>query len=193
MVRVPVVSFSRIRAARLLSWSSFLLTSAFRSLFLPKQDLVVALTTPPALSVVAAFCARLWSARFWIWEMDVYPDIAICLQEAQSDATWVRCLSELINWSRRSANGIFALGECMRARLTQGGVDPGKVVIAQNWTSGGKSEPPPVHNTGRSEYCIPETLVWHMIVTLSARSCADLRVTIGSASFSLVTAQTANT
>ena len=148
VVRVPVVSFSRMRATRLLSWTSFLVASALRSLLLPKQHLVIALTTPPALSVIAACCARLWSARLWIWEMDLYPDIAICLQEVQSDATWVRCLSGLIHWSRRSAYGIVALGECMQARLTEGGVDPSKVVIAQNWTAGGRSEPRPVPKDG---------------------------------------------
>jgi colanic acid biosynthesis glycosyl transferase WcaI len=148
ILRIPAFSFSRARGSRLLSWCSFLAGSALRSVALPRHDLVIALTTPPGLSVPAACIAKLWGARFWIWEMDLYPDVAVCLQEAHSDAAWVRAFSACIDWSRRRAEGILALGECMRERIVGHGIDPAKIMVAENWTSGTGRDPSPIRASG---------------------------------------------
>ena len=45
----------------------------------PKPDLVVTLTTPPLISLLGTLVKRLRGSRHFIWEMDVYPDIAVDL------------------------------------------------------------------------------------------------------------------
>ena len=133
IVRVPVFGFSRGRAGRMLSWVSFLVGAAVRALFLPRQDVVVALTTPPGLSIPAVVLAQIWGGKAWIWEMDVYPDVATSIGETRPDALWVRIISSLLLWSRRKAVGIVALGECMRRRLASHGIDPARIIVAENW------------------------------------------------------------
>lgn len=133
IIRVPVAGFSRMRAGRMLSWMSFLAAAAVRAAVLRRHDVVVALTTPPGLSLPAVLLARLWRGKAWIWEMDVYPDVATSIGEARPDAPWVRVLSALLLWSRRRSDGIIALGPCMRTLLASHGIDPAQIVIAENW------------------------------------------------------------
>jgi hypothetical protein len=45
----------------------------------PRCDLIVTLTTPPLISLVGTLLKMLRGARHFIWEMDVYPDIAVDL------------------------------------------------------------------------------------------------------------------
>jgi colanic acid biosynthesis glycosyl transferase WcaI len=133
IVRVPVAGFSRIPTGRVLSWVSFLAAATSRAVTLPKQDVVVALTTPPGLSVPAVMLARMWRAKTWIWEMDLYPDVATSIGEVQTKAPAVRFISALLLWSRRRADGIVALGECMRQRLISHGLESSRIVVAENW------------------------------------------------------------
>jgi glycosyltransferase involved in cell wall biosynthesis len=137
IVRVPVSGFSRGRAGRMLSWISFLGGAAVRAVVLPRQDVVVSLTTPPGLSVPAVLLAKAWRGSVWIWEMDLYPDVATSIGEARPEALWVRAISALLLWSRRRATGIIALGECMRRRLTAHGIDASRIVVGENWADDG--------------------------------------------------------
>jgi colanic acid biosynthesis glycosyl transferase WcaI len=43
----------------------------------PRPDLILSLTSPPGLIVIAALGARWHRCRLWHWVMDVYPDVAI--------------------------------------------------------------------------------------------------------------------
>jgi glycosyltransferase involved in cell wall biosynthesis len=74
--------------------------------------------------------------------MDLYPDVAVSLREAPADAAWVRLFSACIDWSRRSAEGILVLGACMRQRIISHGIDPEKIVVAENWTSAAAGRTP---------------------------------------------------
>lgn len=141
--RVSVMKFGRAPGARMLSWMSFLGLSAVRSLKLKRQDMVVSLTTPPALSVTSAMLSKHWGAQFWIWEMDVYPDVATTIGVVREDSLSIRAIGSVIDWSRRRANGIVALGGCMRNRLISHGLDPARIVVRENWTDGKIVRPHP--------------------------------------------------
>ena len=70
--------------------------------------------------------------------MDVYPDIAVDLGYIRSGSLLHKLTGSLADWSRRQADGVIALGDCMRARLMAGGVESAKIVVIHNWADGSK-------------------------------------------------------
>jgi glycosyltransferase involved in cell wall biosynthesis len=126
-----------------LSYASFFLAASFRSLTLPKPDLVITLTTPPLLCVIGSLIKILRGSRHFIWEMDVYPDVAVDLQYIKPNGVLERLTGFLSDSSRRKANGILALGSCMRRRLLNRGIDGKKIHVAENWADGRLIQPLP--------------------------------------------------
>ena len=61
----------------MLSWLTFLIWALIRSLLLPRFDLIVTLTSPPFLGLIGWAHKTLRGSKFWSWEMDVYPDVAV--------------------------------------------------------------------------------------------------------------------
>ncbi|MGI4978861.1 MAG: glycosyltransferase family 4 protein [Janthinobacterium lividum] len=131
--RVNTVKFSRSTLGRIVSYATFYLGAAYHALTMPKQDVVFTLTTPPLLSAIGALVRKIRGSRFFIWEMDVYPDIAIDLGYLRADSPLTKVIGLIADWSRRQADGIVVLGECMRARLAARGIDSNKMFTVDNW------------------------------------------------------------
>ena len=79
VIRVKALPFVRGKLGRVLSYLTFYLAAATRSLTLPRQDMVLTLTTPPLLPLLGTLVKRLRRTRHFIWEMDMYPDVAVDL------------------------------------------------------------------------------------------------------------------
>jgi glycosyltransferase involved in cell wall biosynthesis len=147
--RVKALPFLRGPLGRVLSYASFFLTATLRAFSLPKPDLVITLTTPPLLSLIGSLIKFLRGSRHFIWEMDVYPDVAVDLQYIRPNGLLERAAGFLSDYSRHKADGILALGACMRQRLLNRGIDGGKIHIAENWADGRliRPLPRPAENT----------------------------------------------
>ena len=141
--RVKTSRFSRGRVGRVVSYLSFYFLAAFRAFSLPRPDLVVTLTTPPLLSLLGTALKALRGCRHFIWEMDVYPDVAIDLNYFKAGGITDRLTGSLADFSRRRADGIVALGECMKRRLVDRGVDATHIFVANNWADGTAIQPIP--------------------------------------------------
>jgi glycosyltransferase involved in cell wall biosynthesis len=68
--------------------------------------------------------------------MDVYPDVATDLNYFKAGGVTDRVTGALADYSRRHSDGIIALGECMKQRLVNRGVDSTHVFVADNWADG---------------------------------------------------------
>jgi glycosyltransferase involved in cell wall biosynthesis len=68
-----------------------------------------------------------------IWEMDVYPDIAVDLGVLKRNGFMARAFGWLADLPRRRANRVIALGECMRLRLLTHGLAEENVHVVENW------------------------------------------------------------
>ncbi len=141
--RTPALPFKRGVAARILSYASFYLGAAWQALTLPRQDVVVTLTTPPLLSVLGTAVKYLRGSRHFIWEMDVYPDVAIDLGTFKAGGILDRLVGALADFTRRRADGIIALGECMKDRLVGRGLNPATIHVAHNWADSRDIQPLP--------------------------------------------------
>ena len=143
MIRIKTLGFRRGRIARLASYASFYLGAAVRALTLPRPDLIVTLTTPPLLPALGALAKILRGSRHFLWEMDMYPDVAIDLNYFKAGGLIHRLTGAVADWSRRHSDGVIALGECMKDRLVARGVDARRIFIADNWADGSAIRPEP--------------------------------------------------
>jgi colanic acid biosynthesis glycosyl transferase WcaI len=141
--RVKALPFARGRIGRLLSYLSFYLSAFARGLTVARQDVVVSLTTPPLISLLGSSIKMLRGSRHLIWEQDIYPDVAIDLHYIQPGSVADRLTGLLADFSRRHADGIIALGECMKERLIRRGISSDKILIAENWANGSAITPMP--------------------------------------------------
>jgi glycosyltransferase involved in cell wall biosynthesis len=130
-------------AARLASYATFYAGALWHALAGPRPDVVLTLTTPPLLSLAGALAKVVRGVGHFIWEMDVYPDIAIDLGVFRRGSILDRITGTLADFSRRRSDRVIALSVSMRDRLIARGIPAEKVVVAENWADGSLIAPRP--------------------------------------------------
>lgn len=94
---------------------------AFRAIRRERGALVVTLTDPPLISIVAALASR----RLVTWTQDLFPEVARALGVRTPPL-----LGRLRDWSLRRARVNVAIGEQMARRIA------GRTVVQHNWAGG---------------------------------------------------------
>jgi colanic acid biosynthesis glycosyl transferase WcaI len=115
-------------------FGSFILSCCARLAVAPRHDVVVALTTPPLISFIGAWRARLWRSRFCYWVMDFNPDEAIAAGWLRADSAPARILERMSRFSLRGADSIVALDRFMRARIVAKGIEGDKIAVISPWS-----------------------------------------------------------
>ena len=132
---------------RVAEYASFLIHAARRVACGPRSDLVIAITTPPYIGLVARWAARWRGCRLVHWVLDCYPDaISAALGKARARVLpWRPLLGLLgllsrVQWGRGA--GVLTLGPAIASRLEryQGRV-PAWVPL---WAEAGMAPWPPV-------------------------------------------------
>lgn len=124
----------RARWHRAIDFASFIFSSCLRLLFLPRHDIIVALTTPPLISFIGAWRAKLWHAKFCYWVMDMNPDEAIAAGWLRANSLVGIILERMSRFSFRRADRIIALDRFMQERIVAKGVAPEKIVVIPPWS-----------------------------------------------------------
>ena len=124
----------RAKWHRAVDFASFVISSCVRLLFLPRHDVVVALTTPPLISFIGAWRAKLWRAKFCYWVMDMNPDEAIAAGWLRADSIAAKWLERMSRFSFRRAAWIIALDRFMRDRIVAKGIAPEKIAVLPPWS-----------------------------------------------------------
>lgn len=115
-------------AIRLLQELLSHLRFVWRSLWRPKADAVISLTSPACLAVTAGFISLLHRARHYHWAMDLYPDVGARLGELRNPAV-VGFFSFLMRLAYHRAHRVVVLDEDMRDYVrTHYGVDSAVVL-----------------------------------------------------------------
>ena len=144
VIRSKPLPFSRSTLSRLASYASYFLTATLHSLHGPTPEVVLTLTTPPLLSLVGTIAKRLRSARHFIWEMDLYPDVAVDLNVFRHNSALTKVVGFLADHSRHRADGIIALGDDMKERLIARGIVGDKIQVVHNWADRSEIRPQPL-------------------------------------------------
>jgi len=119
---------------RAADFASFILACCLRLAFLPRQDVVVALTTPPLISFIGAWRAKLWRAKFSYWVMDMNPDEAIAAGWLRADSRMGKILERMSRFSFRRADRVIALDRFMRDRIVAKGIAREKIAVLPPWS-----------------------------------------------------------
>jgi len=135
ILRVFATGFGkRAKWRRAADFASFLCSCCWRLLWLPRQDLVVAMTSPPLVSFIGAWFARLRGSRFCYWIMDLNPDEALAAGWLAPGSFAARSLEWCSRFSLRNASKIVALDHFMQQRILEKEIEPQKIVVIPPWS-----------------------------------------------------------
>ena len=128
-------------ASRALDYLSFYLCAfLFLARTLNRNDIVVAKTDPPLISVAAAFAAWLRGARLVNWLQDVFPETAARSGMRLLAGPLGTIARVLRDWSVRRAVLNVVLGECMAVELGRL-VPRARLRVVPNWADGASIRP----------------------------------------------------
>ena len=135
IIRIPSFSWGKTsKLKRIANFSSFLFLCAVRLLLLQRVDVVVALTSPPLISFLAAVYARLTRARLYCWIMDLNPDEAIAAGWLKERSITTQTMKRMMSYSLRRADQIVVLDRFVEERLLKSGVDSNRISILPPWS-----------------------------------------------------------
>jgi colanic acid biosynthesis glycosyl transferase WcaI len=122
---------------RILDYTAFYLLAAVRMLFLPRQDVIISLTTPPFIAWTAILHKWLHPAtRIVLWNMDCYPEIAERTGVIAEGGWLSRVLRALNRQLFKRLDAVVCLDRAMhdllQAHYGQGHCSP-KFQIIPNW------------------------------------------------------------
>lgn len=125
-------------AGRLADYLSFYPSATWKLLRAPPHDIVLALTNPPLIGLIAVLIGRLRRMRVVALVQDVYPDLAIILGTIGARSPAARLFDWLNRAALRGADRIIVLGECMRERIVAkvGSDRASRIDIIHNWADG---------------------------------------------------------
>ncbi len=124
----------RARWRRACDFATFLCSCCCRLLWLPRQDLVIAMTSPPLVSFVGAWYARLRGSQFCYWIMDLNPDEALAAGWLRPDSVAARLLEKCSRFSLRNASRIVVLDHFMQERILEKDIEAKKISVIPPWS-----------------------------------------------------------
>ncbi|HET6890938.1 MAG TPA: glycosyltransferase family 4 protein, partial [Pyrinomonadaceae bacterium] len=135
IIRIPSLSWGKqTRWRRAVNFGSFMINCTFRLLLLPRFDRVVALTSPPLISLLGALFVRVKGGRLFFWVMDLNPDEAIAAGWLKEQSFTTRILRGLLRFSMRQAHRVIALDRFMKERILANGISEERVTILPPWS-----------------------------------------------------------
>jgi glycosyltransferase involved in cell wall biosynthesis len=119
---------------RLAAGAVFSLAALARLLVLPRYDLILVSTGPPASPAAAQVLRWLRRTPYVYLIHDLYPDVAVCLKMLRPEARITRlCARAQRDWLLGAAR-VVAIGRYMRDFLvSRYGVPPERVSVITNW------------------------------------------------------------
>jgi glycosyltransferase involved in cell wall biosynthesis len=135
VLRVWATGFGkRSKWRRAADFATFLCSCCWRLLRLPRQDLIIAMTSPPLISYIGAWFSRLRGGRFCYWIMDLNPDEALAAGWLSPDSLAAKLLERLSRFSLRNASKTVVLDHFMRKRILEKNIEAQKISVIPPWS-----------------------------------------------------------
>lgn len=133
ILRCPIYVPSAVTAIRRVAHEASFIAAAFlRSLLCRRPDVLMVVSPPLGLAVVAAVLSKLWRAPYIFHVADLQPDTALDLGMV-SRGRVARLLYAVERLAYRHAAIVSTLTEPMRARIIAKGIPAEKVVLLADW------------------------------------------------------------
>lgn len=102
-----------------------------------RGDVLVALTDPPLVGIVAVVIGRMRGADVIHWVQDIYPEVAELLTPRPAVRWLLAAVTPARNWAWRRSRACVTLGADMAAHLRSQGVPAGRIHLIPNWPPAG--------------------------------------------------------
>jgi glycosyltransferase involved in cell wall biosynthesis len=160
VVRANGTRFSPRRfVGRAANYLSYFCSAALASLRIRGCDVVVSLTDPPIIGLIALWTARRTGAKFVFLVEDVFPDVAVLLEDFHNERI-NRLLDRINRYLLSHADAIVALGPRMQRRLVEEkGADPARITVIHNWADCEAIQPSAKDNAFSREHRLHDRFV----------------------------------
>jgi putative colanic acid biosynthesis glycosyltransferase WcaI len=118
---------------RILDFASYNFLLFFKILFGKKPDIYLGMTSPPLVSFVGAFVARIRGARFCYWTMDLQPELSIRSGLVKESSLSAKTLVALGDYIFRRADNIVVLDKYMKEHAIDRGASPSAISVVPVW------------------------------------------------------------
>jgi len=137
IIRVPATNLGRNHlVGRAVDFASFFGTASLALSRVRNVDIVVAMSTPPLLSLLGVARKTFSRARFVYWVQDLYPDVAVELGVLSRTSLATRIFEVLSRTSLRGADHVVAIGDCMAEQLQRHRIPDARLSVIPNWADG---------------------------------------------------------
>ena len=118
---------------RIADFASYNFLLFFEILFGRKPDVFLGLTSPPMVSFVGSFIARLKGSKFCYWTMDLQPELSIRSGLIKEGSLSAKMLMWMGDYVFRGSDQIIVLDKYMKEHAIKRGADPGAISIVPVW------------------------------------------------------------
>jgi len=135
--RVTATGFGKgSMLGRAVDYASFHLLTGLRMLLCNwRYDVVVTLTTPPLIGLYATVTQCVSRHRHVCWVMDLHPDVEFELGVLRPTSFLGRAFRRLNRLELSRATRCVALGQCMKRRIADKGVDESRIDVIPVWSN----------------------------------------------------------
>lgn len=135
IIRIAALALGKeTKWRRAVNFGSFLINCSLRLLLLPRFDRVIALTSPPLISVLGALFVRIKGGRLFCWVMDLNPDEAIAAGWLKEQSFVAQTLRRLLRYSMRQAYRVIVLDRFMKQRVLEKGIRDKRIAVLSPWS-----------------------------------------------------------
>jgi colanic acid biosynthesis glycosyl transferase WcaI len=136
--RIWTSRFGRYRLpGRFIDFLSFYVCAVIKLFIIcSRDDVIIAKTDPPMLSIPVRAIARLRNAKQINWLQDLFPEVAMALGIMQKDSFLGKWLIKSRNSSLKNSDLNVVIGERVKERLINEGVPEDKISVIHNWADG---------------------------------------------------------
>jgi glycosyltransferase involved in cell wall biosynthesis len=163
--RVACTDFGRLSRlgalGRLADYLTFLAAAAIAVLTVPRQDVVVCLSTPPLVAMLGLLARRRRGTRFVYKVEDLYPDLGVALGALPRRSPLTRGLAALSARLLSGADAVVTLDDAMAAQVRTRAPQRRalSVTVIPNWADGEAIVPDAAAGARfRREHDIPESM-----------------------------------
>jgi glycosyltransferase involved in cell wall biosynthesis len=146
VIRVPSAAFGkRFLGLRALNYATYLVVGALRGLTQSRPDVVLAMTDPPFAGAIARGVAARFGVPLVVIVQDVFPETAAAVGRITNPQA-LRAIDAVVGLGLRRADRVVAIGETMRSRLEDKGVEAARIRVIPNWVDTEAVQPAPRDN-----------------------------------------------
>jgi colanic acid biosynthesis glycosyl transferase WcaI len=146
IIRVRSTTYDRAELwRRATNYATYIAGALREALAAGRPDVIMCMTDPPFIGAIAEIVARRYRVPLLVSTQDVFPEIAVKLGRLGNPLV-IGVLRVLVNFPLRHADRVVVIGETMKRRVIDKGVEGERIRVISNWGDAESVKPQPRDN-----------------------------------------------